>query len=135
MTREVKWCQVPFNVYQGRYKAFLVQKDDHLLQLIRYVEQNPLRAKLVHKAENWQWGSAFHRKDDKPKELLSPLPVDLPGDYYRWINTIDKKNSESVASSINKSKPLGTERWVDKVIKKYDLVATTRPPGRPKKGT
>jgi len=39
------------HLYQGRYKSFLIQKDNHLLSAIRYVERNPLRAKLVTKAE------------------------------------------------------------------------------------
>jgi len=39
------------HLYQGRYKSFLVQKDDHFLQLCRYIESNALRAKLVQGAE------------------------------------------------------------------------------------
>src|SRR5271157_3889061 len=41
------------NLYQGRYKAFLNQEDEHLLVVLRYIERNPLRAGLVERAEEW----------------------------------------------------------------------------------
>ncbi|MBU3942870.1 transposase, partial [Patescibacteria group bacterium] len=50
------------HLYQGRYKSFLVQEDDYLLQLFKYVERNPLRAKLVNKAEDWKWSSLWRRE-------------------------------------------------------------------------
>ena len=45
------------HLYQGRYKAFLVQDDAHLLTVCRYVERNPLRAGLVAAAADWPHGS------------------------------------------------------------------------------
>jgi putative transposase len=45
------------HLFQGRYKAILVQKEAHLLELTRYVVLNPLRAKLVESLEDWRWSS------------------------------------------------------------------------------
>ncbi|MGH8550980.1 MAG: transposase [Methylococcales bacterium] len=45
------------HLYQGRYKAILVQKDNDLLELTRYVVLNSLRAGMVQSAEDWPWGS------------------------------------------------------------------------------
>ena len=45
------------HVFQGRYKAILVQKDTHLLELSRYVVLNPVRAKKVNDAHEWPWSS------------------------------------------------------------------------------
>ena len=42
------------HVYQGRFKSFPIQDDDHFLTVCRYVERNALRAKLVNKAEKWR---------------------------------------------------------------------------------
>jgi len=50
------------HVWQGRFKAFPAQSDWHLLSVLRYIERNPLRAKLVERAEQWPWSSA--RKGD-----------------------------------------------------------------------
>ena len=69
------------HLYQGRYKSFLIQEDDHLLSVIRYVERNPLRAKLVKKAENWAFSSL------SKKDFLAPWPIDEPADYLSFVNT------------------------------------------------
>ena len=45
------------HLYQGRYKAILVQKENYLLELTRYVVLNPLRADMVGKLEDWPWSS------------------------------------------------------------------------------
>jgi len=51
------------HLFQGRFKSFLVEQDSYFLQLMKYIESNPLRAKLADKAEDWQWGSLFLRKN------------------------------------------------------------------------
>ena len=47
------------HLFQGRYKAILVERDPHLLELCRYVVLNPVRAGLVKKMEAWPW-SSYH---------------------------------------------------------------------------
>jgi len=50
------------HLYQGTYKSFPVQHDEHLLVLCRYVERNPLRAGLVRRAQDWRWCSLWLRE-------------------------------------------------------------------------
>ena len=45
------------HVFQGRYKAILVERDSYLLELARYVVLNPLRAKMIKRLESWPWSS------------------------------------------------------------------------------
>jgi REP element-mobilizing transposase RayT len=45
------------HVFQGRYKAIMVERDSYLLELARYVVLNPLRAKMVKRLEAWPWSS------------------------------------------------------------------------------
>ena len=45
------------HVFQGRYKAILVEKESHLLEVCRYVVLNPVRASLVERPEEWSWSS------------------------------------------------------------------------------
>ncbi|WP_202802903.1 transposase [Singulisphaera acidiphila] len=45
------------HVWQGRFKAFPIEADEHLLTVLRYVERNALRAELVVRAEDWRWSS------------------------------------------------------------------------------
>ena len=121
------------HVYQGRYKSFVVQNDKHLLDLIRYVESNPLRAGLVAKAEDWKW-SSLNRRLGKCK-FLSPLPTELPINYFKSVN--EKINSigfKQIQTSIIKSRPLGKEEWVEKIVERFNLQGSVRPRGR-NKGT
>ena len=59
------------HVWQGRFKAFPMQEDEHYLTVLRYVERNPLRANLVRKAEAWQWSSLRQRLDTSGESALS----------------------------------------------------------------
>lgn len=45
------------HIFQGRYKAILIQKETHLLEVCRYVVLNPVRARSVQKPEEWPWSS------------------------------------------------------------------------------
>jgi putative transposase len=60
------------HVFQGRYKAILVDKDSYLLELCRYVVLNPLRANMVKMPEEWQWSSykATSGKKTVPEYLI-----------------------------------------------------------------
>src|SRR3989338_1076349 len=124
------------HLYQGRYKSFLAGTDKYLLTLIKYIERNPVRAKIVRQCENWQWGSAWRRinGDKKQNKLLDPSPTPLPHGYTRWINTPETATDlELVRSSVTKGVPYGGERWVDKMVTKYHMESTLHSPGRPKK--
>jgi len=45
------------HLFQGRYKAILVDKEDYLLELARYIVLNPVRARMVRSAAQWEWSS------------------------------------------------------------------------------
>jgi putative transposase len=55
--RYLRHYQSSGDVWQGRFQAFPIEEDDHLRLVLRYVERNPLRAKLVERAEQWPWSS------------------------------------------------------------------------------
>ena len=78
------------HVYQGRYKSFPIEKDNHFLQVCRYVERNPLRAGIVERAESWKWPSLRNREygTEKQKSLLSSWLVEGPDSYLEWVNAL-----------------------------------------------
>ncbi|MFZ2303700.1 MAG: transposase [Minisyncoccia bacterium] len=124
------------HLYQGRYKSFLIDSENYLLAVVKYVERNAVRARLVRNCEDWQWGSAWRRifGTAKQKKLLGEMPTHLPGDYLNWINTVDKVDDlKMIRVSVNKSVPYGRDKWVDKMVSKYRLESTLKSPGRPKK--
>jgi putative transposase len=72
------------HLYQGRFKAFPVQTDDHFYSVVRYVERNALRTGLVSRAQEWRWSSLWRRRsgNDQAKSLLHAWPLPEPS---RWI--------------------------------------------------
>jgi REP-associated tyrosine transposase len=69
-------------VYQGRFKSFPVQTDDHFVTVARYVERNALRANLVSRAEEWRWSSLFQYVHQGTKffEFINEWPLERPKD-------------------------------------------------------
>ncbi|MCE9603462.1 MAG: transposase [Planctomycetia bacterium] len=118
------------HVWQGRYKAFPIQADEHLLSVLRYVERNPLRAKLVARAEQWPWGSLSARVGQIGKaqtgttqtgkaapgrklaktepivmnvdlpKILAPSPVKLP---RNWAELVNKPQTEAEVAAVRAS--------------------------------
>ncbi len=52
------------HVLQGRYKAILVQKENYLLELARYIILNPVRVHMVTSPDDWYWSSHHYVLDD-----------------------------------------------------------------------
>jgi REP element-mobilizing transposase RayT len=61
------------HLFQGRFKAFLVEKETYLLEVARYIVLNPVRAGLVARPEDWKWSSyrAMVGIDPSPKWLTT----------------------------------------------------------------
>jgi REP element-mobilizing transposase RayT len=51
------WHSKTGHIFQGRYKSILVEKENYLLELCRYVVLNPVRANMVEKPDEWPWSS------------------------------------------------------------------------------
>lgn len=124
------------HLYQGRYKSFLIDNDKYFFAVIKYVERNPVRAKIVGLCENWQWGSAWRRIEgtDQQKKLLDQVSFKFPVNYKNWINTAEEENVLNlIRTSVKKGVPYGREQWVDAMVSRYHLESTLKSPGRPKK--
>ena len=124
------------HLYQGTYKSFPVQTNEYAQQLIQYVEQNPLRARLVKRAEDWRWSSLWRREkgSENEKKLLSDIPIKLPHDYVEQVNTLPSAEFlNTIRTSVNKGTPFGSDRWISGMVKKFGMESTLRGPGRPKK--
>ena len=74
------------HVYQGRFKSFPVQDDEHFYTVLRYVERNALRAGLVEKAEEWRWGSLWRTVHGVRSPLLSDWPLPQPRGWVSQVN-------------------------------------------------
>ena len=118
--------------YQGRYKAIPIQCNQHFLTVARYVERNPVRAGLVDKAQDWQWGSAWHRFNNCDVDLLDTWPVETPRD---WLSVVNQPQNQihlsAVRDAITHGRPFGDPRWTRDTAAAFNLGSTFRPQGRP----
>ena len=129
----VHYPQTGGHLYQGRYRSFPVAGGQYLVNLLRYVEANPLRAELVKHAEDWPWSSLGIDKK-LVSELLSPWPVARPRDWRTMVNRpMEKPERERLVTSLKRGCPLGGDPWVTTIAEKMGLNYTLRPLGRPKK--
>jgi putative transposase len=123
-------------LYQGRYKSFLIQRDENLLTILRYVERTPLAAGLVAKAQLWRFSSLSARMhgDAAIKSLLAPWPVERPSNWTARVNAcLTVRDLERVQVSIARSRPFGDDNWVRRTTSRLGLEHTVRPEGRPPK--
>ena len=120
----------PGHLFQGRFKAMLVEKETYLLELSRYIHLNPFRARMVKSPEKYKWSSLY----ELLKISSSKLPFAL---YTEWLlesfgkrkGTAARKYLEFVREGIKDMKNpgleatggwiLGSETWANKIIKKW----------------
>jgi putative transposase len=122
-------------LYQGRFKSFPVQSDEHFLTVARYVERNPLRANLVRRAENWRWGSLWRRYkgDTKGRVLLSTWPLPQPRNWLAYVNRAETAlELEALRHAVQRGCPFGDTRWQARTARRLSLESTLRPRGRPR---
>jgi len=121
-------------LYQGRFKSFPIQEDDHFLAVCRYVERNPVRANLVSAAETWRWSSLWHRQHQSGHLILDAWPVPLPKSWVAWVNRPETDvELQAMRRSVLRGAPYGAESWTEQTVKQLGLESRLRPRGRPKK--
>jgi putative transposase len=99
-------------VYQGRFKAIAVQHDAHFLTLCRYVERNPVRARLVARAEEWRWGSAAPATIRPRWPVISAWPVPKPDDWLDRLNVPEPARSlRGIRDAIRAGRHFGSASW------------------------
>ena len=118
-------------IYQGRFKAIPVRDDRHFLIVCRYVERNPVRAQLVEKAEEWDWGSASKRLAATGVRTHE-WPVPRPETWG------DESAAEATAElgplrkAIRRGIPFGPDSWREQTATQLGWQMGVRSRGRPR---
>jgi putative transposase len=112
------------HVFQGRYKAILIQKESHLLEVCRYVVLNPVRAKAVKTPERWKWSS--YRGTVGIEKPHTCLTIDwVLGQFGAKRGEAEKKyrafvrdgiDQQTIWSDVKGQSILGDEDFVDRLI-------------------
>jgi putative transposase len=122
------------HLWAGRF--FSAPMDEHhLWAAAKYVETNPVRARLVGRAEDYAWSSAAAHALGRPDSLLSP---DRPfpdrrtvGDWAEWLaEGLDDRAVEAIRMSTKTGRPLGSRAFVAALEERTGRVLTPRKPGR-----
>ena len=116
------------HVWQGRFKAFPIEEDQHLLTVLRYVERNPLRASLVQRAEDWVWSSLPVWLRPPLMPWLDPGPVPRHAD---WLEHVQTPHTElelaALRRSVERGAPYGCPDWMERTAKELGLESSLRP--------
>jgi hypothetical protein len=102
-------------VFQGRYKAILVEKNEHLLELCRYVVLNPVRAGIESEPKKWVW-SSYHATAYSVK-VPEFLTVDwILGQFAMTKNEARKGYRKFVADGIANPKESPWKKLVGQIV-------------------
>ncbi len=119
------------HVWQGRFKTFPIQDDDHLVTVVRYVERNSLRAGLVTRAQDWIW-SSMGAKFSIAESTPNPTSDDLlrRGDWTQFVNEpITEAEEQAIQLSIRRDRPFGSEGWTRATAERLGLESSVRSRG------
>ncbi len=121
-------------LYQGRFKSFPIEEDEHFTTVCRYVERNALRADLVGRAEDWRWSSLWHRKNRSRSVTMAPWPVSRGRKWSKYVNDAEAEAElKALRRSVQRGAPFGTTDWQKRTAKRLGLESSLRDPGRPRK--
>jgi putative transposase len=133
------------HVWQGRFKSPVIQDDDHLLTVLRYIEANPLRACMVDAAGDHRWSSFSAHGLGRPDPLLDSvvayesLAATPATRRRRWSAFVHETPPDEELFALRRSTqtglPYGHPAWVEQLGRRLGLDLTVRPRGRPRKTT
>lgn len=116
------------HVYQGRYKAIIVQKEAYLLEVARYIVLNPVRARMVCSAKDWPWSSyrATTGQANPPAWLNTTWITahfskrkSLAIERYRQF-VAEGKNQPSIWEQLKNQMYIADEEYIEKIYKEID---------------
>jgi putative transposase len=128
-------------LWEGRFKSCLVQEENYLMQLYRYIELNPVRAGIVEQPPDYVWSSYPINALGKASELCTPHPLYLAlGNEPKERQTsyrelfkyhVEGKLLEEIQLAVNKGMVLGNERFKAEIERLTGQRMTAKKMGQP----
>ena len=123
-------------LWECRFHSSLVDKDSYLWAVCRYIERNPVRAKIVNNPIHYKWSSAKSNTSESEKNnLIEPIWKKYV-DKKEYIEFLNRADNESDIDMINKytfiGKPIGSGNFLAYISKTLNINITPKPVGRPK---
>lgn len=125
------------HLWQGRFASF-VMDDQYLMAAARYVERNPVRAKLARRAEDWPWSSAAAHVAGKGDSLAEGdwLRERIDGwicDWPEYLSQPDEACGQQLRRHENTGRPLGETPFLKRLGRQLGRNLLPGKSGRPKK--
>jgi len=124
-------------LWESRYHSCIVDREKYLWAIARYIEQNPVRAGMVKKAEEYAYSSArAHVKGTIDRVLGEELfSCEHRKDYIQLLRTgLKEDEMEAIRYHARSGRPFGEAVFVKNMERKLKRPLSRRPKGRPKKG-
>jgi len=116
-------------LFRGRYKSILVCNDSHLLQLVRYIHKNPVKAGMVKEMQNYEWSSykgylSYSRKwkwlhKDYIFSMITPKKKGRLKPFIEFMQDDDSQEVTNLFSKKNLPSIFGPESFMTKIKEKY----------------
>jgi putative transposase len=129
------------HVWQGRFKSPVIQDDLHLLVVLRCIEANPVRARIVSDPGDYRWSSFRLHGLGEHDPLLSPFPEweelgrTEAERRKRWRAKVSTQQGEGertgVRDSLRSGRPFGAPEWTERTAERLHIDLNPRPRGRP----
>jgi putative transposase len=130
-------------LWEGRYKATLIDSEAYLLTCYRYIELNPVRAGMVLQAGDYKWSSYRCHAEDLTDPLITEHPLFLAmadtkaarqAAYHQLLSEdLSLPEMASIRDATNKAWVLGSERFKQELATLSDRRIAALPKGRPRK--
>lgn len=131
-------------LWEGRFKSCLVETDQYLLAVCRYIERNPVRAAMVARPEDYPWSSVHFHLGNKVDPVITPHPCYLAlaadsrarSDQYRHVlhEPHGEQQIEMIRKHLRQERALGSSRFQANVERATGRPVAIRAQGRPRKG-
>ncbi len=124
-------------LWESRYHSCVVDKEKYLWAVARYIEQNPVRAKIVKKAEDYPYSSAKAHIHGVKDEILGEALFESRQreDYIELMKaSIKEEEINNIRNHTRSGRPIGSESFIEEMERKLDRMFKLRLRGRPTKG-
>lgn len=130
-------------LWEGRFRAGLIEGERHLLACMRYIELNPVRAGLCVEAAQWPWSSAAHHMGLTRSALvtehemywrLGNTPFEREHAYREFMEQgVTTSERAQFTDAVLRGRPLGSDAFLRPLAVEHAAVVARRPRGRPRK--
>jgi len=121
-------------LWENRYFSCPVDKNEYLWAVVKYIEMNPVRAKIVENPEEWRWSSAqkhIKGRDNKDAKLHEWLEDEERKEYAKMI--VEEELHEKIRKATSTGRPLCKGNFLDKLEKILNRTLKPKKRGRPNK--